>query len=441
MPDYIILGGGISGLSLAWQLQKDPQARITLVEKSPRLGGWIETLHCAGFIFDRGPRSCRTRGTGLATLQLIEELGLEGEVIPASPAARQRYLYLDKRLQAMPNSLPSLLFSPLTNGLFKAMWQDFKTYGGPGWDESVAEFATRRLGRSFAERFFDPLVTGIFAGDMHKLSLRACFPFLAEWEAQHGGIVRSLFKKKKQPASKSPFVQQMLKTSLFSFKNGMETLTQRLAERLNVAFLLGESVDALHEGGVILASGRRLEADHIFSTLPAQSLQKLLPFSETLAQIDFVSTAVVTLGYRQPVLKREGFGYLIPSTEQEKVLGVVFDSSVFPQQGSGTRLTVMLGDRRLPNFDSCSKEQFLSIAQETLSRHLGIEKAPDFAEVKIARQAIPQYLVGHLERLRAIEQQVAKSFPQLTLLGSSFYGVSVNDCIARSARQQTPFPV
>ncbi|MCE5317428.1 MAG: protoporphyrinogen oxidase [Parachlamydia sp.] len=436
MPkSYIILGGGISGLSLAWQLQKDSDAKVTLVEQAPRLGGWIETLHKNGFLFDRGPRSCRSRGSGLATLQLIEELGLEAEVIPASPAARRRYLYLDKRLQAMPNSLPGLLFSPVTNGLFKALWQDIRTRGGPGRDESVADFAERRMGRAFAERFFDPLVTGIFAGDMHKLSLRACFPFLAEWEEQHGGIVRALFKKKKRPSDLSPFIQQMLKTSIFSFRNGMETLPQRLAERLNVDILLGEAVEALHadRGSVRLSSGRTLDADHIFSTLPAHSLQKLLPFSATLNQIPYASTAVVNLGYRKRILKKEGFGYLIPSSEREQVLGVVFDSSAFPQQGTDeTRLTVMLGDSRIPDFGAWSKEKFLSIAQEALMRHLGIDQTPDLAEIKIAPRAIPQYLVGHLDRLRTMEQE-ARRYPKLTLLGSSFYGVSVNDCIARSS--------
>lgn len=432
MPDYIILGGGISGLSLAWHLQKDPDAKITLVEKTPRLGGWIETLQREGFIFDRGPRSCRTRGSGVASLQLIEELGLESEVIPASPAASQRYLYLDKRLQAMPKSLPGLLFSPLTNGLFKAIWQDIRTKGGPGRDESVAEFVERRLGRSFAERFFDPLVTGIYAGDMHKLSLRACFPFLAQWEMQHGGIVRGMFKKKNKPTDLSPFVQHMLKTSIFSFRNGMETLTQRLAERLKIEFILGDAVEKLDDGKISLLSGRTLEADHIFSTLPAYSLQKLLPFSDSLEQIGYASAATVNLGYRKKVLQNEGFGYLVPTSEHEKILGVVFDSSVFPKQGvEGTRLTVMIGNSRIPEFDSLSHQNFLSIALEAISRHLGIKQTPDLAEVKIAQRAIPQYLVGHLDRLDAFERET-KRFPKLTILGSSFYGVSVNDCIAQA---------
>lgn len=438
---YIVLGGGISGLALAWRLQKEPDVSVTLVEKEDRLGGWIDTIHIDGFLFDRGPRSCRTRGSGIATLKLIEELGLESETIAASPEAMKRYLYFNQRLTPLPSGLISFLSSPLSKGLFGAIWKDLRTPKSNEQDESVADFVERRLGKRFADIFFDPLAAGIYAGDIHKLSLRACFPFLAKWEEQQGGICKGLlFSKKAKNESLSPFVQKMLGYPMFSMKNGMETLPRSLASRLRGDIILSDPVqeiseekDAIH---VKLFSGKILAGDHLFCTLPSYGLNRLFPFLRTLCdQIPCASVAIVNLGYRKKLLRQSGFGYLIPSSEGEKVLGTVFDSCVFPVQAHSkeeTRLTVMIGSSRIGDFDSWTKGQFLAAAQDALSRHLGIDQVPEVAEVKMARQAIPQYLVGHISRVGEIEKQIAARFPRVTLLGSSFYGVSVNDCISKA---------
>lgn len=434
---YAILGGGISGLTLAWRLQKQPDTKVTLIEKQPRVGGWIETIQPNGYLFDCGPRSCRTKGAGIATLQLIKELGLQSEVICASPEAKKRYLYLDRKLKLLPYSLVQVLFSPLTKGLFQVLWRDFFLKGGVGHDESVAAFVERRLGRSFAETFFDPLVKGIFAGDMHQLSVRACFPLLAEMEAKHGGIVRGMLKSKKnkQSQSLSPFVAHMQKQSIFSFKKGMEMLPQTLRHQFHGELLLGEAVVAIETDAlnarIRLSSGKTIVADQIISTLPASSLKSLLPFKE-LHQIPSASVATVHFGYRQKLKFPKGFGYLVPTKEREQILGVVFDSCVFPQQSAHaeeTRFTVMVGDGKEEE-----RGQLVEKAQDALLRHLQIEQRPDCVEVTYAQEAIPQYLVGHQERLHALEQLVKSHCPKLTLLGSSFYGVSVNDCVAQALK-------
>ena len=390
VKQILILGAGISGLTLAWSLQKEKDVHITLIEKEARIGGWVDTLHSEGYLFERGPRSFRTQGAGTSTLQLIEALGLEKEIISAAPTARYRYLYQNQTLHRVPNNPIHLLTSPLSKGVFSALWKDWKTKGGPGNDESIATFVERRLGKEIADRFFDPLVSGIFAGDIQKLSLRACFPSLAEWEDKNGGLLRgALSYKKKSKQLHSPFVQTMLKQPLLSFKRGMETLTQSLAAQFKGEILLGHTAESIgfeespsHPQAIVrLANGKILYADALYSTLPASSLGKLLAprdpkLANRLKQIPSASIAIVSLGYQRPILKQKGFGYLIPSSEGETTLGVIWDSCVFPQQAcySGeTRLTVMLGGSRMENFNTWTPTQFILEAKNALSRHLGID--------------------------------------------------------------------
>lgn len=428
----VILGAGISGLSLGWFLKQHlgSTAVISLLEQSNRAGGWIRTVEKGGFLFDCGPRSCRTYGSGEATLELVEALGLQNEVITPSPDAHKRYIWEQGKLRKLSLCSPSF---------FKALFRDLWAPITEGDDTSIFEFTSRRFGRSVAERFFDPLTLGIYAGNIHALSMRSCFPPLYEAEKRSGsvlwGLLRSGMHSKKK---KSAFVKKIQKASLFSFRNGMQVLTDRLAEALAPAILYNRTVESLSfaDDGVHirLAGGEEVIADQVYSTLPAHVLAHLLPdplIQELLQQIPSQSVSAVHFGYSGGVLNKKGFGYLVPSGEKASILGVVWDSCVFPQQNrfpEETRLTVMIrnGDRTEASLIKC--------AAKALKDHLGIEIAPCASATTIAHQAIPQYLVGHSLRLRQLEEHVHALYPQLTLHGSSFYGVSVNDCV-NSIRQ------
>lgn len=420
-----IIGGGITGLALGWNLKKKG-IDFTLFEKNNRTGGVITSIQRDGFLFEKGPHSCRTRG-GRATLELVEELGLEQEVISASPAAKKRYFYSQGKFKQVPSCPVSFLLSPWRMGVLKALWNDWRTPPGDGNDESIYQFVCRRLNVQLAEEIFDPFVTGIFAGDIRNLSIQACFPIMSSWEREHGGLIKGLLatrKKQKKSADGSPFIQKMLKTSLFSFRGGMQTLTNKLEEKLRSHIQLNKEASKLEKKGekweISFKDGSVQQFDRLFLTIPASEASLLLPHIPELSQIDYQSLAIVNLGYRKPVLKREGFGYLIPSSEKKKVMGVLWDSSVFPQQNYSpqeTRFTVMLrpGD-----------EPFKSV-EEALERHLGIKEKADVTSLYFADRAIPQYTVGHLEKVRKIESALP---PSLTLLGSSYRTLSVNECIA-----------
>lgn len=427
---HVILGAGISGLCLAWLLKnKFPADDIVIVEQSNRAGGWIESRQKQGFLLEMGPRSLRSSGKGLYTLQLIEQLGLEKSVIKADPAAHIRYVYENGRLRALPCSIATLLFSSYLPLLLKAVWRDLRSPAGQKKDESVYSFACRHFGIEVAERFIDPLTLGIFAADCRHLSIGACFPLWADWDQSHGSLIKAALKKEKKVPPASPWIADMQKAPLFSFSEGLETLVLALAQKLPACIHLQSEVQRLHalpDGmEVELANCARLKASHVYSTLPALSIAKLI--EAPALQLSASSVAVVGLGFNQLVLKKRGFGYLIPTKEKEAVLGVVWDSCAFPQQNrhfNQTRLTVMI--------DAKDAKDFKKVALDALRKHLNIEATPDLIEEKVVQKAIPRYPIGYPSTAASFLQEAKKRYPHLTLMGTAFHGVAVNDCIAHA---------
>lgn len=437
MPKKIvILGAGISGLSLAWFLSEKlgHQVDLQILEAANRTGGWIQTIYEKGFLFELGPRSCRTTGSGIETLKLVEALGLQDEVVVADATAHKRFLYVDQKLEVLPYNVASFFKSPLFLPICKAIFQDLIASKGKKTDESIYEFTKRRFGNRAAELFLDPMTSGIYAGDIHRLSVKSCYAILKECEDRARSVILGLlFRSKKVREGDSPFIQKMVKHSLFSFREGMETLTKRLAERLKERIVLGQKIRSIRE----------LEGvDHIISTLPMTALANICessPLSDLLKEGEATSVAVVNFGFKCNLLKDKGFGYLIPRSEGEIALGVVWDSCIFREQNrypNETRLTVILGGAHMKNFHEHSPQHFIDLAKKTLAKHLQIDQEPDALHVKICKEAIPQYFVGHKERLNRIEAYLPKN---LKILGSSYYGVSVNDCIAQAARFSVDF--
>jgi protoporphyrinogen/coproporphyrinogen III oxidase len=415
----VILGAGISGLAAGWFLkQKYGKAvDITILEKSSRVGGWIQTEQKEGFLFEKGPRSCRTQGNGRATLELIESLGLQKEVVVAHTSAHQRYLYHNCQLHPFPTSFLKFPFSPLMKGWLKAAWRDWSLSGTSSQDQTIEAFFHRHIGPEWTERFIDPLVAGIYAGDISKLSVKSCFPLFFQWEEQYGSLLKGAIRSPKKKSSLSSFVTEMEKKSLFSFKTGMETLPRALAQQLEAEIRLNAEVMEIQEEKVLLSDGQWMESDIVISTLPPQELY-------------YATVAIVNFGFHKQVLNRSGFGYLIPRKEKEQALGVVFDSCVFPEQSQGTRLTVMLGGTRHPEVANWNDHQCLSIAKETIDRHLGVSMVPDCYSITIAKKAIPQFEVGHDEWIKKMRMNQKRVYR----IGSAFSGVAVNDCIAEAKK-------
>ncbi len=394
--NIVVLGGGISGLSAAWYLRKKyKDAKITLLEKGERLGGWIQTFEKEGSFFEKGPRTFAvSRSSSL--LQLIEEAGLKDEILFSNPAASQRFLWHQGALRPL-KSFMGILFC----GLIREFFAPKKSHE----DESIYDYAKRRLNSKIAETLLDPMVLGIYSGDIRKLSLRSCFPFLYNWEQKGCSLLRGMLQGKKEGG-------------LFTLKRGMSSLIHAMQKQMDVEIVLRCGVQEITQDGV-MAGGEFWKADRIVSALPGPVMGRL-----TKSWLDFPvqSIWVVNLGFKKEVLSKKGFGYLIPTKEKEPVLGMVWDSSIFERkQGAySTIITAMVRGNQVGVEDH---------VKSALERHLGCSASFDFIESYLAKEAIPQFEVGYAKRLKEVLASLKEKFPRLALTGNYIEGASVDACI------------
>ncbi|XP_049633009.1 protoporphyrinogen oxidase [Suncus etruscus] len=453
----VVLGGGISGLAACYHLCRAPRPpKVILVEAKERVGGWIRSVRGPdGAVFELGPRGIRPAGVlGARTLQLVSELGLESEVLPVRgdhPAARNRFLYVRGALHPLPSGLRGLFrrSPPFSQALLWAGLRELIAKRGEGPDETVHSFTERRLGSEVAALAMDSLCRGVFAGDSRQLSVRSCFPSIFRAERTHGSVLLGLpLMADRTPQPDSHLTRQARAEcwSQWSLRGGLDTLPQALDDYLSsqgVHILREQPVYALslQPGGrwKVTLRDSSLEVDHVVSALPATVLSPLLPaeaapLAAILSTIRAVSVAVVNLQFRDAHLPVQGFGHLVPSSEDPCVLGIVYDSVAFPEQNGsppGVRVTVMLGGSWMP---VGGPEQFQQQALEATSRQLGLKGPPSQCLVHIHQDCIPQYTLGHWQKLEAATQFLATQRLPLTLAGASFQGVAVNECI-ESGRQ------
>jgi len=413
----VILGGGISGLTAAYAHLKT--CEVLLLEKNTSCGGVMQSLEKGNFFFECGPRTFRTKNSP-HILQLGQELGLAEEIISSSAHSTKRYVLFEKTLQPVPSwSLLALLV--------RAVYREWRQPYFAG-DESIHAFASRRFGEAVANRLFDPLSLGVFGCDARQVSVQSAFPQLKEWEALYGSVGKGFLctrsRKRSQPALKAP---------LFSFRQGTSSLIHALEKRLDGHIHLQEEALSLQKDENLIVKTARgaYPADKVISALPPHALARLLrdaapEASLLLLSIPMISLTVVQLGYRGSILSRRGFGYLVPTSEQERVMGVVFDSEIFPSQNRGeqTRITVMLhGSYR----DSAEMD-----AHDALRRHLSLSQTPDI--VHITEAELPVMQVGHSDKIAAIQKSLSYALPELHLVGNYLGHPAVEHCIARALK-------
>ncbi|CEG40751.1 protoporphyrinogen oxidase [Plasmopara halstedii] len=477
--DVVILGGGISGLTLAYFLRQAlpkavaNQTHIRVLESANVAGGWVRTAKRNDFLFEEGPRGFRPSRNGAEMLRLVEQLQLQNQMQAVDPSAQARYILRNGKVEKVPTSILDALQWPLTLSVARAALRELFVKKGTMQDESIYNFMARRFSPFVAERLLDPMASGIFGGDIKKLSIRSCFPMLVDLEREHGSIVKGmLFGSLNKDdllldgTKKSNFVKEHEKSISVSFADGMSTLIDALAA--NIAndpmadLQLNTKVTRLEVYGndkpqrfVVeskdLVSGeiqKPMRATHVFSTLPACHLARVVKdtapnLTVALNEIQFVDMGMVHVGYNEKVLTADGFGYLIPTSEHEKVLGVVFDSNTFPAQNpkgkTQSRLSVMCGGAHFREVTSLSKQKLELYALDALKRHLGITRTPDYVRTLTMTNAIPQYHVGFYQTVQRIEKEVARSTPGLVLGGNSFYGIGLADCVTHSKRLALQF--
>jgi protoporphyrinogen/coproporphyrinogen III oxidase len=438
----LIVGAGISGLVCAHALRKAGVDAL-LVEASARAGGAIRSVRRDGYALELGPQSFS--GTA-PLLSLFGDLGIRDEVVEA-PARAPRYVIVERELRQVPTSPPAFLASGLLGwGTKWAMAQDVcGSTKPPEKDESVADFVRRKFSVELLDRLVAPFVSGLYAGDPERLSLRSAFPTLYEAEKRAGSIIRAGISKSKsgeQPRSRP---------TLLNFREGTETLVRALSSELGPQIRLGSEVaEPRAEGsgsqGIFIATLRASGAEQaIFANVLVVAtptnvagaiLRDVEPgFESLLGAIEYASVAVVSLGYKRSDVGNalNGFGFLVPRAEGRRVLGTVWNSSLFPGRApeGHVLLTSFVGGATDPAATSLSAADLSSLAHKEIAPLLKIQQPPTFSNVTVCPRALPQYNLGHSDRLAAIERLRTK-IPNLWLVGNYLRGPSIGACVEQS---------
>ncbi len=462
MRKFCIIGGGISGLTAALLLKKKG-CKVTLFEKSGRVGGNIQTVEVDDFMIEYAPNPLLKSPR---LVDLIKALDLDAEVTAANAANKKRYVLRDGKLKSLPMTIAKMAASDYFSlkARLRLLREPFIKSKSPE-NESVAEFFERRLGREIVERAADPFIAGIYAGNPENLSIRAAFPRLYELEKTYGSLlIGSLRSKTEQTDKDFP--------RTFSFQNGVQTLTDKLAEKLGESVRLNTEVtkiEQLADGKIAVwerehpacneresakmfnaqqdssafsdEAGRMPALPTIFDALiistPAESAAKLIEnydadLSNKLANIYYPPIAMVFFGVKKetPGKDLDGFGFLIPSSENRKILGTIWNSAVFENRAPDGYhlLTTFVGGARNAELFEQSDEELLEIVYRELKDILGLREKPDFTHIKRWRKAIPQYLLGY-EKIEQSIEDFERNNKGIYFCSNFYKGISVGDCV------------
>ncbi len=445
MPRVVVIGGGISGLAAAHRLAASgPDVEVVLLEASERLGGRITTVPFAGVQLDVGPDALLSRAPG--GVELCRELGLEAELV--APAPGPAYLWSRGRLRPIPAGLlaglpagpgellRSRILSP--RGLARAGLDLVLPRGTAPDDETIGALVRRRMGDQVLDRLIDPLLGGINAGSCDELSARAAAPHLAAAAAADRSLVRGL-RAGVPKATPGPTPAPMFLT----LRGGLGCLVETLVARSDAEFRTSASVDAVvPDGGgleVVLDGGEVLAADGVILAVPAHAAADILrgeapAAAFELAGIRSASVAVVALAYpRERLDPPPGSGFVVARDEDLGITACTWASAKWPHLGDGPLAIVKCSIGRAADGSAeidRTDEELIAVARRELARTLGVSAEPAQALVLRHAQALPQYEVGHLDRIAAARRAVEQVLPGLELAGNAYGGVGLPSCIS-----------
>jgi len=447
-----ILGAGTSGLAAAYRLhQLMPQAVLQVFDRRSRTGGVLETLQKDGFQIEQSADNFIT--TVPWGLNLCKELGLGSELVQTNPHARRTYVVRKGKLHLLPDGFLMMaptklmpmattpILSPL--GKLRAGLELLIPSRKDDVDESMAAFVRRRLGREVFERLVEPLVSGVYAADMEKLSVLATLPRFRDMERQYGSLIWAMQRQLKANKAAHLSEQSGARYSMFvTLRNGLSGLCETMAQRLPAGSLqLGTEVAQINktpEGKwVVHTKSETLLFDAVIAATSAADVSKLLrnslpALAETLGKIEHEGTAIATFAFDSTQVKQEfrGMGFVVPKIEQSPILAGSFSSVKYEHRAPTGKflIRVFAGGARAPELAVMPEEQLVPLLLKELRKIIRIEGEPLFTTVAHWANTMPQYNVGHRERIRKIESLVSVE-PSLALAGNAFQGVGIPNCI------------
>jgi oxygen-dependent protoporphyrinogen oxidase len=447
----LVIGGGISGLTAAYRLQQWAGETVEwrLIERDTRLGGKIRTAREDGFVIEAGPDSFH--GQKPAAIELCQELGLADDLIGPKTTSGSTLIWSGGRLRAMPEAM-SLVPSRLTPFLRSSLisWPGKLRMGMEAIipprmngfaDESIAAFVRRRLGHEAVEKIAAPLMAGIHAGDVERLSLHSTFPRFHQIEREHGGLVRAMWARRRQRTATKP------SPPYFSLKGGLQQLVDALAGTLDPARIdLGRHILGIWRINgayrVFVDGAETISADSVVFATPAAATANILEdiaprLAEKLRGLRSVSTATVSLGFRQSDIARmpDGSGYVVADEQRGGVLGCTWSSNKFHERAPHDHVLVrvFVGGAGAEGCAEQGDARLIARARGEVRRSLGVAAEPILTKVYRWPKSHPQYEIGHQERIADIEHLVSE-YPGIYLAGASYRGIGIPDCIQSGNR-------
>lgn len=454
----VVVGGGISGLSTTYFLQEriresGEQIEILLVEKDRHLGGSILTERINGFIIEGGPDCFLSEKPW--TLRLCERLGIEDQLLNTNES-RRTFILSRGKLHALPEGfmllvptnimsfIRSSLISPL--GKIRMAMDWFIPRKKTNEEESLAQFVCRRLGTEALEKIAEPLVAGIHVSVPETMSLKATFPRFLELEQEHGSLIRGMLMRRKKFARFLKKRKGPERTMFVTLKNGMGDLIDTLHGRLNPGsiFLEKRAISLEEESRKGLSSyhlkmegGETLKADVVVLATPSFVSGDLLidldkPLKDLLYTIPYISSAIVHLAYIRSEIRHplNGFGFVVPRIEKRNIMASTWTSVKFAHRtpDSHVLLRAFIGGAKNESALSLNDDEMVAVSRKELRDIMGIEANPLFTRVYRWEKSMPQYRLGHIERITQIEKMISRH-PGLFLTGCAYRGVGISDCI------------
>jgi oxygen-dependent protoporphyrinogen oxidase len=442
-----VVGGGITGLAAAYYLQKEAREKgypleVVLIEASHRLGGKIQTLRKDGFIIERGPDSFLARKKSFGIL--AEDLGIDDQLV--SNATGQAYVLVGDELHPIPGGsvmgIPTQIAPFVTSGLFswsgkfRAAWDFVLPKSAVVGDQSLGQFFRRRFGGEVVENLIEPLLSGIYAGDIDKLSLQSTFPQFHELEQKHRSLIYGMKKTTpKQPVSKP-------KEGIFrTFRNGLETIVDAIESQLEQGSVMkGVRLDRLERIGnqvnIHLNNGSEMLLDGLILTTPHPAAVQLFEEYGLLAGLqEMPATSVATVAMAFPenavTQEKEGTGFVVSRNSDYSITACTWTHRKWPTTTPAGHVLLRgyvgrAGDEAVVDLSDSEIEK---VVLADLRKTTKIEGDPLFTVVTRWKKAMPQYIVGHKERIAKAKQEVHDQFPMVKMAGSSLEGLGLPDCI------------